>query len=107
MSHERPVQASRPKPHELFGFTEQEALDGRVDDERLYWILQDERSVVEAEASYNNYGQFLCLGQDQFLAFPESHCDHCRTPCRHIRLTFNYRDNEGAILSCQRAVRRR
>jgi hypothetical protein len=62
MSHEHPAQPSRPRPYELFGFTEQEALDGRVSHARLDEILQDERTAVHsAEASYNNYGEFLFL----------------------------------------------
>lgn len=60
MSHERPTQPSEPRPYEVFGFTKQECLDGRVNQDRFQEILADEQTTVHSVAeSENNYGEFL------------------------------------------------
>lgn len=53
--------ASTPqRPDEVFGFTEQERLSWRVNDERFKAIINDNQTTVHTirEAS-NNYGEFL------------------------------------------------
>jgi len=49
-----------PKPHEAFGFNEQEALFNRVTDTRFQELITDPRTTVhKIELSNNNYGEFL------------------------------------------------
>jgi len=48
------------RPYEVFGFTEQEYLSWRVDQDRFDEILNDEQTIIhKIQPSSNNYGEFL------------------------------------------------
>jgi hypothetical protein len=60
MSYERRTSPSNRRPYEVFGFSKEECLDGRVNQERFKEILDDEQTTVHSvEESDNNYGEFL------------------------------------------------
>ena len=60
MNHEQTPQLAPKRPHEIFGLTEQEALNWRVTDQRFRGFLeQDDTLVHRVEASSNNFGEFL------------------------------------------------
>ena len=69
MSHERPTQPSKLRPYEVFGFTKEECLDGRVNQDRFKDILEDEQTTVHSlEESHNNYGEFLFVTASRLTA---------------------------------------
>jgi len=54
-SHPAPI-----RPYDVYGFTENERLKWRVNQERLEGILDDERTTIhEIQESSNSYGEFL------------------------------------------------
>ena len=60
MNHEKLPQPARQNPDELFGFTENERLFSRVNQERFKEFLEDENTVIHsAKESGNSYGDFL------------------------------------------------
>jgi hypothetical protein len=69
MSHERPTPPSQPRPYEVFGFTKEECLDGRVSQDRFKEILEDQQTTVHSvEESQNNYGEFLFVTASRLTA---------------------------------------
>lgn len=62
MHVEQDTHPAPKRPYEVFGFTEREALNWRVSQERFQELFQDERTQVhEIHTSHNNYGEFLFL----------------------------------------------
>jgi len=60
MKHERTIQPAPRRPFEVYGFTENECLYWRVNQERFEAILQDEQTFIhEIKESSNSYGEFL------------------------------------------------
>ena len=60
MKHERKIQPAQQRPYEVYGFTENERLYWRVNQERFDAILQDEQTFIhEIKESSNSYGEFL------------------------------------------------
>jgi len=59
MTHEGQLPAQK-RPYEVFGLTEKEKLNWRVNQGRFEEILKDDQTVIlEIKASNNNYGEFL------------------------------------------------
>ena len=60
MSSEQLQPPAPRRPYEIFGFTEQERLAWRVDQDRFDEILNDEQTIIhKIQLSSNNYGEFL------------------------------------------------
>jgi hypothetical protein len=60
MSPEQFQSPAPKRPYEIFGFTEQESLFWRVNQERFQEILDDDQTVIHSiRPSSNDYGEFL------------------------------------------------
>lgn len=69
MSHEHSPHPSQLRPHEVFGFTEEEQQRWRISDERLKAIIDDEQTRVHTVGeSHNNYGEFLFVTVSRMAA---------------------------------------
>ena len=60
MSQERSSSSGEKRPYDVFGFSEEERLKWRVDQERFLEILNDEQAKIHSiQESSNNFGEFL------------------------------------------------
>lgn len=62
MPQERSLPPAPKRPYEVFGFTEQERLNWRVNKERFDEIIDDDRTVLHnIRESSNSFGEFLFI----------------------------------------------
>jgi len=60
MNHEQLPQPAQSKPAETFGFSENEQLFWRVNQDRFQELISDEQTIIHnAIESHNNYGDFF------------------------------------------------
>jgi hypothetical protein len=60
MKQEHNIHPAHRKPVEIYGLTEKEVLNWRVDQVRFEEILKDDQTLIhDIKASSNNYGEFL------------------------------------------------